>query len=330
MKRIIAAALSILVGAFGYTIVDSAIEDRVATLESEVVELREEVSRYHPQYTTSPYEGSEVFTTIPHYFTTELHEEVQVGSFLAESSNTQHKFLLRKWTDGRINYIPPYNYSEVTSNTYVPTTTQRYTAVSTTPYVQTSLLSQYEVGITDPLDERLDHTTTKASTSYKDYFLYITTSSAQIIESTKKETYSYWYDKEYSKVSTAINKPVTTVEFIFKGYTDPVFAGKTLTLSFSVGEDDYGYVGDFSITGTIGLDGTFELHKTLDFNYSLNYFIDAYYYSCSVSVRNNVTTTTRLTTGPDVIVTRPPGVTVIDEETTRVHLTTKPTKTTTS
>lgn len=47
MKRIIAAALSILVGAFGYTIVDSAIEDRVSTLESRVVELEEIVSSYH-------------------------------------------------------------------------------------------------------------------------------------------------------------------------------------------------------------------------------------------------------------------------------------------
>ena len=57
MKKIIAAALSVLVGAFGYTIVDSAIEARVATLESEVVELREIISDYHnnvtkPIYTT--------------------------------------------------------------------------------------------------------------------------------------------------------------------------------------------------------------------------------------------------------------------------------------
>ena len=66
MKKIIAAALSVLVGAFGYTIVDSAIEDRVSTLESEVVELREEVSRYHPQYTTLPYES----TTFPSGYTT--------------------------------------------------------------------------------------------------------------------------------------------------------------------------------------------------------------------------------------------------------------------
>ena len=55
MKKIIAAALSILVGAFGYTIVDSAIEDRVATLESEVVELREIISDYHNKITETIY-----------------------------------------------------------------------------------------------------------------------------------------------------------------------------------------------------------------------------------------------------------------------------------
>ena len=58
MKKIIAAALSILVGAFGYTIVDSAIENRVATLESEVVELREIISDYHKNITET------IFTTI--------------------------------------------------------------------------------------------------------------------------------------------------------------------------------------------------------------------------------------------------------------------------
>lgn len=47
MKKIIATALSILVAAFGYTIVDSTIENRVVSLESEVVELREVISKNH-------------------------------------------------------------------------------------------------------------------------------------------------------------------------------------------------------------------------------------------------------------------------------------------
>lgn len=47
MKKFIAAILSVLVGTFGYTIVDSKIEDRVSSLESEVYALKQEVSRYH-------------------------------------------------------------------------------------------------------------------------------------------------------------------------------------------------------------------------------------------------------------------------------------------
>ncbi len=60
MKKIIAAALSVLVGAFGYTIVDSTVDARISSLESEVVELREEISRYHNEQnmTTTDCESS--------------------------------------------------------------------------------------------------------------------------------------------------------------------------------------------------------------------------------------------------------------------------------
>ena len=47
MKKIIVAALSVILGAFGYTIVDSAIEDRVANLESSLSSLEAVVESYH-------------------------------------------------------------------------------------------------------------------------------------------------------------------------------------------------------------------------------------------------------------------------------------------
>ncbi|GEM_PF-2808324 len=46
MKKIIAVALSILVGAFGYTIVDSAMEKRVSTLESQVESLEKRIDQH--------------------------------------------------------------------------------------------------------------------------------------------------------------------------------------------------------------------------------------------------------------------------------------------
>lgn len=47
MKKIIAAALSILVGACGYTIVDKAIEKRVEDLEKSMSSLVEENNSLH-------------------------------------------------------------------------------------------------------------------------------------------------------------------------------------------------------------------------------------------------------------------------------------------
>lgn len=46
MKKIIAVVLSIIVGAFGYTIVDSAMENRVSTLESQVESLEKRLDQH--------------------------------------------------------------------------------------------------------------------------------------------------------------------------------------------------------------------------------------------------------------------------------------------
>lgn len=89
MKRIIAAALSILVGAFGYTIVDKALEDRVATLESEVVELRQEVSEYQKENIG---DGQSV-------------EKIKLGRELKKHSTSKSEFIFRRHSDGKIVYF---------------------------------------------------------------------------------------------------------------------------------------------------------------------------------------------------------------------------------
>lgn len=323
MKRIIAAALSILVGAFGYTIVDSAIEDRVATLESEVVELREEVSRYHPNYssqTTTRRATTSNFTTIKNDTSTivttekptttwvDLSAPIQIGSYLKEDSRSMHKFVLRKWDNGRIEYVSPNSYgNEPTGHIFT---------------------------MTQPGDQTITLTTSVLRS--KDYFLYIIENSAKVTDVSDDISYSHWYDKDYSKVTTEISRPKTTVKILCKGYTDPIFAGKELLINGWLG----GY-GDFTLKVIIGLDGKFDCDEKL----YCNGYISAYrnYSFESISVRNissssttqkYLTTTKRKTTtikqtttqsptttrveasNNAVIVTRPSGITIIDGSST--------------
>ena len=54
MKKIIAAALSILLGAFGFTITDKKTEERLDDLEASVSSMQEELSNYHTHKTAEP------------------------------------------------------------------------------------------------------------------------------------------------------------------------------------------------------------------------------------------------------------------------------------
>ncbi len=111
LKRFIAAALSLLVGAFGYTIVDNALENRVSSLESEVVELKEEMSEYHGvqliQPPTTSVQSAE--------FTTAIYPEQ--GLFLDKTPDSQSKFLFRKYSNGNIQYFSANSLNNATSMT---------------------------------------------------------------------------------------------------------------------------------------------------------------------------------------------------------------------
>ncbi|MCQ2484786.1 MAG: hypothetical protein MJ168_05570 [Clostridia bacterium] len=72
MKKIIAAALSILVGAFGYTIVDKTLEQRVADLEYSVSSLEERAypSNYEDLTSNSTSSDEDIPTDSDSTFTT--------------------------------------------------------------------------------------------------------------------------------------------------------------------------------------------------------------------------------------------------------------------
>lgn len=265
MKKIIAAALSILLGAFGYTIVDKAMEDRVATLESEVVELREEVSRHHPNYssqTSTRRSTTNFFTTTRNTTATESIKEptskLYIGSYLEESPKSMHKFLLRRWEDGSIQFVSPNDYE-------------------TAPTAHIFTLSPTSIS---------DGISTTRRFESVDYYLYILESSAQIIDLVENISYSHWYDKDYSKVAAEINESVTMVKFSCKGFTDPIFANKDVCFEASIG-NRWSYK-HYNLYCTINSDGSFELNETIKLD---GYLTDYSYSFSSICIGKNETTT---------------------------------------
>ncbi len=95
MKKFIAALLSALVGVFGYTITDTAVEDRISKLEAEVSELRE---------------GSDSGSS------TANQELLEVGDYIEFSPYSNSKFLLRENANGDWEYIQPINLDEIKEN----------------------------------------------------------------------------------------------------------------------------------------------------------------------------------------------------------------------
>lgn len=63
MKKIIAAAMSVLLGAFGFTITDKKVEERLDDLEASVSSMQEEISSLHAR---KPIETTTTTTTEPY------------------------------------------------------------------------------------------------------------------------------------------------------------------------------------------------------------------------------------------------------------------------
>lgn len=105
MKKIIAAALSILVGTFGYTIVDSAIENRVSKLESDYASLQNVVSSLcdvHHETTALEESTTSIDISVPHTYPS-LESPVDL------QANFEHpiKFYLRLYSDGYVSVMSP-------------------------------------------------------------------------------------------------------------------------------------------------------------------------------------------------------------------------------
>lgn len=96
MKKFIATLLSALVGVFGYTLTDSVVEDRISKLETEIVELREQISESNESNGTA--------------------EPLKVGDYIKISSASLDKFLLRENEEGKLEFIHPADIDQVLSD----------------------------------------------------------------------------------------------------------------------------------------------------------------------------------------------------------------------
>lgn len=93
MKKFIATLLSALVGVFGYTLTDSVVEDRISKLETEIVELREEIAEHNESNGTV--------------------ESLEVGDYIKISSSSLDKFLLRENEEGNLEFIHPSEFDQI-------------------------------------------------------------------------------------------------------------------------------------------------------------------------------------------------------------------------
>lgn len=320
MKRIIAAALSILVGAFGYTIVDQSIDDRVSKLESEVVELRGEISSYHAY---QPTDAGATSTTQQDEGT---HPTVfDVGTKLTKTSSSLHKFCVREYSNGRFVFISPNSYDMSLYETTDPdtifpygittaypdnlivTTTKRETTTTnkttTTPDdpcdpIKTTTTRPNNAGYPIATTTRPEtttqyktttryitttrcETTTRSETTTKsipirEFFVYLTDSTAVVSSVDTSTSLKYSYDNDYSQISEAIRSEKTYVTITYRGYTDPSLAGKTISFRPSFIGGSY-HLKQTIADNVIKKDGTFEFSATylLDHLYSTQYSINS-------------------------------------------------------
>ncbi len=310
MKRIIATALSILVGAFGYTIVDQSIDDRVSKLESEVVELRGEISSYHAHQITDAGAASttrqDEGNTHPTVF--------DVGTKLIKTSSSLHKFLVREYSDGWFEFIHPNSYKTTiyetstdsdTINLYritttdpdipidpIKTTTTRKTTTSPDYPGDPIKTTKARETTTDPnnTNEPIAATTKHKTTTQmetttttncdpkpiRDLFVYLTDSTAVVSSVDTSTSLKYSYDNDYSQVSKAVQSEKTYVTITYIGYTDPSLAGKTISFRPSFLGGGY-HLKQTIADNVIKKDGTFEFSATylLDHLYSTQYSINS-------------------------------------------------------
>lgn len=233
VKKFIAAALSVLVGAFGYTIVDSAIEDRVSRLESEVYELRQENLN----------ENSETHSQ-------DDCDTIYLGKQLVKSESSLSKLLVRIHNDGRISYITPRYYTPRNEDLdYSETNAQTTTRL-------------YDSDIWYHFESQVYY----SNATPGDYYFYITDSSSVISQIDNRVENHYYYNDDYSLVSKPYDNSKVYINFSCSGNTSINLANHRIHMTpyFLCGTNPQNLeaISDSKLISIerseINLDGTFE------------------------------------------------------------------------
>ena len=225
MKKAIAAILSMFVGLYGYAIVDEALENRVKNLEYAVSSQEECINSLH---------GLGAYSTTYTMYTLESSSETTSTTELTTTRPTtipfdgtyrnvgkQTKFMFRLYSNGVIKYV----------ETGIPLRTTTYPSSTTLP------------------DE------------YEEYFTYITESSAVVTSTEQTTSMLTYYNDNYDNCSSIEYENRVYATVTVKGYTDEIFAGKTISMDCSV----HNYDSEYSLenvtknNGIIAENGSFEI-----------------------------------------------------------------------
>lgn len=247
MKKIIATALSLIVGVFGYTIADKELSTRVDDLEASVSSMQEEISSLHDTKPTTIPETITYTNVIANTTTSTTHSIPKIGSdILPFGGSFKSKFMLRCYSDGGISYIP--------------------TGDSPLPGYTTTTITNV-------------HKETTTQLTYTDVLLCLTNVEAIVsVSESFTEPYSY-YDEDYSVVYSYQDKQNNEVTFKFKGNTSPELSGKLVNFDLQFWHDYYHDITPSNITittdNTIDTSGNFEYTVVYKFSENISgFFLD--------------------------------------------------------
>lgn len=242
MKKAIAALLASFVGLFGYQIVDKTIEARVDNLEYQVSSQQEEIESLHRigKYSVSLSSSTEFYSSSnvsSQFETSSLYEDPSLSESI---SSVEYPVLVT------VGYVFPikklqtkYMY-RVYSNGAI-----RYVPTGLAPVCTTA------PNATLPDD-------------YDEYYLYVNSVEA-VVTSIEDKTESYtYYDADYTLKTGTTTKKLVSVTVTVSGKTDPIFAGKKVTIYPQIyrSDSDDGLYNITSNSTVIEDNGSFEI-KTI-------------------------------------------------------------------